>query len=359
MTAGVGPLAGVRVVELSGLGPGPFCGMVLADLGADVVRVDRPGVPPTGGSMTRGKRSVELDLKSDAGREAMLSLLSAADALIDVYRPGVLERLGLGPEVLLERNPRLVYGRLTGWGQDGPLAPRAGHDINYIAIGGALEPVGRAGQPPTPALNLIGDFAGGAVMLALGIACALLERERSGQGQVIDAAMVDGAALLMAPLFGTIGGSFWTERGTNMLDSGAPYYDVYECADGGWLSVGAIEDEFWKLFLAGIGLADDADLLAREREQWPALKERVAAVIRTRTRDEWEQVFDGVDACVAPALPLADVVTHPHNVARGSVLQVDGQWQPAPAPRFSRTVPEAGRGCPTVDLDALLGEWAP
>jgi alpha-methylacyl-CoA racemase len=361
-----GPLSGVRVLEITGLGPGPFCGMLLADLGAEVLRVERiesaraadPGAPATN-PMYRGKRAVGLDLKSPEGVAVFLGLCEHADALIDVFRPGVAERLGIGPEECRARNPRLVYGRLTGWGQDGPYAAMAGHDIDYIAIAGALEPVGRAGQPPTPALNVIGDFAGGGMLLAYGIVAALLERATTGAGQVIDAAMIDGAAIMMTPFFGARASGFWGERGTNMLDTGAAYYEVYETADGKWMAVGAIEPQFYATLLDRLGL-DPAELPNRDDPaSWPALKQTFAAVFATRTRDEWCAVFDGTDACVAPVLSPVEAPGHPHNVARGGFFEVGGAPQPAPAPRFSahgRTRPEPGEH-PGVDPVGILTAW--
>ena len=340
-----GPLEGVRVVELAGLGPAPFAAMLLADMGADVVSVDRAdqamGAPldaAKGNVYGRGRRSVAVDLKHPDGVEAVRRLADDADVFLEGFRPGVAERLGLGPDELRTRNPRLVYGRMTGWGQDGPYADRAGHDINYIALAGPLAHIGRAGQPPTPPLNLLGDFGGGGMLLAFGVACALAERARSGAGQVIDAAMVDGAALLSAPIAPAYAlGFFHPERGTNWLDSGAHYYDVYECADGRWLSIGAIEPKFYANLLAVLGL-DPADLPDQADESaWPELKARFATVLATRTRDEWMDAFADPDHCVAPVLPFDEVLDHPHIRARGTFVEVDGVPQPAPAPRFDRT----------------------
>lgn len=342
-----GPLAGVRVVELAGLGPGPFCGMVLADMGADVLRVDRRPVAPTAipaqpatNPLHRSKRSVALDLKHPAGVECFLRLVAAADAVIEVFRPGVAERLGIGPEECLARNPRLVYGRLTGWGQTGPLASSAGHDIDYIALAGALEPIGRAGEPPVPPINVLGDFAGGGLLLAFGIVCALFEGRRSGQGQVVDAAMVDGAALLFAPFYtGRLTGG-WGPRGTNFLDTGAHFYNVYETSDRRYVAVGAVEPEFYAEFVRRLGLDGDADFAPEhqyDRDRWPALKRRLADVFRSRTRDEWVALFEGSDACVAPVLAPEEAPSHPHHRARGTFTSVGGLPQPAPAPRFSRT----------------------
>jgi alpha-methylacyl-CoA racemase len=339
-----GPLEGVRVVELLGLGPGPFCGMLLADLGAEVLRVDRadaaravdPSQPATN-AMYRSKAALGLDLKSAAGVGAFLRLTDAADAVFEVFRPGVVERLGVGPDVACARNPRLVYGRLTGYGQDGPLAHKAGHDIDYLAIAGALEPLGRADQPPTPPINVLADFAGGGMLLAYGILAALLARERTGAGQVVDAAMVDGAALMLTPFYAARASGFWGPRGTNMLDTGAPWYDSYETSDGGWLAVGAIEPQFYAQLLEGLGLAHEALPDQHDHDGWPVLRRRFADVVRTRTRDEWEAHFEGLDACVAPALAPTEAPAHPHNAARATFREIAGVPQPAPAPRFSAT----------------------
>jgi alpha-methylacyl-CoA racemase len=339
-----GPLSGLKVVELVGLGPGPFCGMLLADLGAEVLCVDRIEVAravdpdrPATNAMHRGKRVVGLDLKHSDGPETFLRIVERADAMFEVFRPGVAERLGIGPDVCLERNPRLIYGRLTGWGQDGPYAVAAGHDIDYIALAGALEPLGRAGEPPTPPLNVIGDFAGGGMLLAFGIAAAAFERERTGMGQVIDAAMVDGAALMLTPFYGARASGFWGERGTNLLDTGAPFYEVYETSDARWIAVGAIEPQFYAALLGVLGL-DPAELPNRDDPaNWPALKERFAAVFRTRTRDEWVGAANGKDACLAPVLDPLEATAHPHNRVRETFLELRGVPQPAPAPRFSRS----------------------
>jgi alpha-methylacyl-CoA racemase len=336
----MGPLAGVRVVEVAGIGPGPFCAMLLADLGAEVLRVERPaaGAQAWPTLFARGRRSVVVDLKHPAGAGVVLDLVAVADALVEGFRPGVAERLGIGPDPCLARNPRLVYGRVTGWGQQGPLARAAGHDIDYIALAGALHPVGPAGGPPVPPLNLVGDFGGGGMLLALGVVAALLEAGRSGRGQVVDAAMVDGAALLTTELHELLAAGLWSDqRGTNLLDGGAPFYGVYQTADGRHLAVGALEPAFWAELLERVGL-DDADLPAQlDRDGWPVLRERLAAVFRTRTRDEWCRLLEGTDACVAPVLSLLEAPAHPHNQARGTFVEVGGVVQPAPAPRFSRT----------------------
>jgi len=349
----MGPLAGLKVIEIAGIGPGPFCGMMLADLGADVVRVDRaqnvqggdPALPP-GDLLARGRRSIGVDLKSPDGVGVVLDLVATADVLIEGFRPGVAERLGIGPEECLARNPRLVYGRMTGWGQAGPWAPMAGHDIDYIALAGALDPIGRAGEAPLPPINLVGDFGGGGMYLAFGVLAGVYEAQRSGKGQVIDAAMVDGAASLMTMTHSFRAMGMWKdERGTNMLDTGAHFYEVYETADAQFLAVGAIEPQFYDALLDGLGL-DKADLpWQHDREQWPALKEQFAGIIKTKTRDEWMAIFDGTDACVAPVLTIPEALEHPHNVERGTFVEVAGIPQPGPAPRFDRT-PAAIKGPP-------------
>jgi alpha-methylacyl-CoA racemase len=345
----MGPLKGLRILEFAGIGPGPFCAMLLADLGAEVVRIERKEGPPgarvdfTG----RGRRSIALDLKSPAAIETALRLVEQADALIEGFRPGVMERLGLGPDICLGRNPRLVYGRMTGWGQEGPLAQSAGHDMNYIALTGALWAIGRPEERPVPPLNLVGDYGGGGMLLAVGLLAALLHAKGTGQGQVVDAAMVDGAALLMAPIYAAKARGRWqNRRGSNFLDGAAPWYDTYECADGRWLSVGPIEPQFFALLCEKLGL-DAKDFPDRmEPNAWPALKERLAAIFRTRTRDDWAALFEGTDACVAPVLDLEEAPAHPHNAARGTFAVRDGVVQPAPAPRFSRTPAEIGGPAP-------------
>ncbi len=346
-----GPLSGIRVVELGALGPAPFCAMVLADLGAEVLRVERPNKAAPADTiavedglaafdvLSRGRPSAGIDLKHPDGVALVRRMAAGADVLIEGFRPGVAERLGVGPDEVRAANPRLVYGRMTGWGRSGPLADEPGHDLNYLAVAGVLAHVGREGQPPTPPLNLVADFGGGGMLLALGICAALVERSVSGQGQVVDAAMVDGAALLMAPLFGAWGSGFWSEdRGTNLLDSGAPFYDSYRCSDGGWMSVGAIEPQFYAALLDGLGLAGDETLPDQnDTERWPELRTRLAEVFATRTRDEWTEHFRGRGACVAPVLTMGEAVEHPHNVERATFVDVAGAVQPAPAPRFSRT----------------------
>ena len=330
------PLAGLRVIEMAGIGPGPFCGMLLADMGAEVLRIERPGAPPGRPSdvTARGKRAMALDLKDAAAVTEMLDMVATADALIEGFRPGVMERLGLGPMECQARNPRLVYGRMTGWGQTGPLAALAGHDINYIAISGALDAIGPAAAP-VPPLNLVGDYGGGGMLLAMGLLAALLHAQRTGEGQVVDAAMSDGAALLMAPLYGMRAAGRWSApRGGNLLDGGAPFYGTYACADGKFLAVGPIEPQFFAIFIQGLGL-DEADFAQRGvAAAWPGLRARIAAALLTRRRDEWATVFEGSDACVAPVLTMDEAPGHPHNVARGTFLTIDGVVQPAPAPRF-------------------------
>ena len=358
-----GPLHGIRVLEFEAIGPGPFAGMLLADMGADVLVIDRPASSDLGlkrerwyDVMMRGKRSVTLDLKSN--KEPALELAARADALIEGFRPGVMERLGLGPEALLARNPKLVYGRMTGWGQHGPLAPRAGHDINYIALAGVLNAFGRRGEAPVPPLNLVGDFGGGGMLLGFGIACALLEATRSGKGQVVDAAMVEGASLLAAMFHGFLKVDQWTEsRGANILDTGAPWYDVYETSDGKYVSIGAIETKFYQELISRLGLENLPD--QNDRARWPELREVFRRTFKARTRDEWCKVFEGSDACFAPVLSFSESRADPHNKKRNSFIEVAGVEQPAPAPRFSRTPggvrrapPERGEGG-----RAALREW--
>jgi len=359
----VGPLEGVRVVEIAGIGPGPFCAMLLADMGAEVVRVDRPAAEDSPGLpqlLGRGRRSLVVDLKHERGAEVVLRLAASADALIEGFRPGVAERLGIGPDVCLARNPRLVYGRMTGWGQDGPLRHAAGHDIDYIAVAGALHPIGQQGRAPVPPLNLLGDYGGGGLLLAFGIACGLLEARRSGQGQVIDAAIVDGAALLTTMVHELAPLGLWNERrGTNLLDGGAPFYGVYETADGEHMAVGALEPKFYAELLGRLGL-DAGDLPApADRARWPQLRERLAAVFRTRTRAEWCELLEGSDACVAPVLRPSEAPAHRHNLERGTFVPVGGSPQPAPAPRFSRTppTPPSPPPAPGQHTDEVLAAW--
>lgn len=365
-----GPLAGLRIVEMVGLGPGPFCAMMLADMGAEVIRIDQKrnaGIHPVFPQfntkfdvLARSRRSLALDLKNPDGAEAARQLIEQADALIEGYRPGVMERLGLGPDVCLERNPRLVFGRMTGWGQSGPLARVAGHDLNYLALTGALHAMGRADEPPAPPLNLVGDFGGGAMILAFGIMCALFEVRDSGKGQVVDAAMTDGVALLAAQIYGLKAGGLWsTERSSNMLDGGAHFYDTYACADGKFVSIGAIEPQFYECLLKICGIADPAFQAQMDEEKWPELKLKVAAVFKTKTREEWCALLEGTDACFAPVLDLNEAPEHPHNRARQTFLDIDGVMQPAPAPRFSRTPAEI-QGTPAKcgeHSEAILHDW--
>ena len=343
----MGPLEGIRVIELAGIGPGPFAAMLLADMGAEVVCLERPGQPSLLGvtgpdPVSRGRSSIPVDLKDDEGRDLALRLIEEADALIEGFRPGVMERLGLGPDVCLARNARLVYGRMTGYGQDGPLAQIPGHDINYISIAGALGAIARRGERPMFPLNLLGDYGGGGMLLAFGVVCALLEARSSGAGQVVDAAMVDGAALLTTVFHGLRAVEVWhDEPGTNVLDSGAHFYEVYETADDGHVAVGAIEPQFYAALLEVLDV-EPGDAPQWERERWPELKERFAAIFRKRTRAQWSEVLETADACGTAILSLAEAPEHPHNVARGTFVRHGGVLQPAPAPRFSRTHAEIG-----------------
>jgi alpha-methylacyl-CoA racemase len=341
----MGPLAGFKIIEMAGIGPAPMCAMLLADLGATVLRVDRQ--QPSGLGLPnhtrfqilhRSRHAIAVDLKKREGVDLVLRLADSADALIEGFRPGVMERLGLGPDQCLARNPKLVFGRMTGWGQEGPLAQAAGHDLNYIALAGVLHSIGRAGGPPTPPLNLVGDFGGGALYLAFGLVCALLEAQRSGKGQVVDAAMVDGAASLMSIFYALhAAGSFSLKRGENVLDSGAFFYDVYECADGKYISLASIEDKFLEEFLRRMEI-DAKEMPAKmDKARWPEAKAKLARRFKSKTRDEWCRLLEGSDACFAPVLTLEEAPAHPHNAARGSFVEVDGIVQPAPAPRFSRT----------------------
>jgi alpha-methylacyl-CoA racemase len=346
----MGPLAGVRIIEVAGIGPGPFCAMILADLGAEVIRIDRvAAVGPLPGSaqfdvLGRGRRSVAVDLKAPQGPEVVLRLVAGADGLLEGFRPGVAERLGIGPADCLARNGRLVYGRMTGWGQDGPLAGAAGHDITYAAVAGALAHIGRAGQPPTPPLNLVADFGGGGMLLALGLLAGLLHAQRTGTGQIVDAAMVDGTALLMAPFFGASAVGFWSdERGTNLLDSGAPFYDVYQCSDGKEIAVGAIEPQFFAALLEVLDLDPAALPDQNDRAGWPAQRAALAAAFATRERAAWLARAEGRDACLAPVLTMSEAGSHPQMSARHTIVEVAGVAQPAPAPRFSETPGSLGR----------------
>lgn len=364
----MGPLAGLRIIEMAGIGPAPFAAMLFADMGAEVIRIDRKAPPGDGafdtlksyGFLNRGRRSLALDLKKPQATAALLKLVGAADALIEGFRPGVMERLGLGPEVCLAAKPALVYGRITGWGQSGPLAQTAGHDINYIALSGALHAIGTAEQP-LPPLNVVGDFGGGAMFVAFGVVCALLEAQRSGRGQVVDAAMTDGAALLTAMQYSFKAMGHWSNRRqANLLDGGAPFYGTYACADGKWLAVGPIEPQFHEVLIEKLGLAQ-ADFADRwDAASWPRLRARLEVAFAGRTRDEWVALLERTDACVAPVLDLDEAPRHPHNVARGTFVEHDGITQPAPAPRFSRTAPAIGRPAPRAAGEhsaAVLGDW--
>ena len=363
----MGPLSGYKVVELAGIGPGPFCAMMLSDMGAEVLRVDRRGdadlgldVDPRFSVLDRGRRSVAIDLKTTAGVGAVKRLIAGTDALIEGFRPGVMERLGLGPDECFALNPRLVYGRMTGWGQEGPMAHAAGHDINYIALAGVLHSIGPRGGRPVPPLNLVGDFGGGGMYLAFGVVCALLEATRSGQGQVVDAAMVDGAASLAAAIFGLRAMGVWNDtRGDNILDSGAPWYDVYETRDGKYVAIGSIEKRFYQELLDRAGLAGEPLPPQRDKTRWPELRARLTDVFKQKTRDEWCAAMEGSDVCFAPVLSMAEAAQHPHNAARGTFVEVDGVAQPAPAPRFSRSKPAiqrppARRG---ADTEPALADW--
>jgi alpha-methylacyl-CoA racemase len=361
-----GPLEGLKVVEMAGIGPAPFCAMMLADAGAEVVRIERPGAASVAGDegrfdvTARNRRVLALDLKKPVAVDAVLRLIDRADVLIEGFRPGVMERLGLGPDICLARRPALVYGRMTGWGQSGPLAHAAGHDINYIAISGALHAIGRLGEPPVVPLNYIGDFGGGAMMLAFGILCALHHARDSGRGQVVDAAMTDGAALLSAMMYGMKAAGLWSNRrGENMLDGGAHFYGTYACADGKYIAVGSIEPQFYALLLKLAGISDPAFSAQHNRQDWPLLKQGLAQVFMTRTRAEWCALMEGSDVCFAPVLDWDEAPQHAHNVARQAFVTVDGVVQPAPAPRFSHT--PAAMPCGTLpqqqDRAGILADW--
>ncbi len=363
----MGPLSGVKIVELAGIGPGPFSGMLLSDMGADIVRVDRaqqvnpaafdkPNLEP----MYRGRRSIGVDLKNPDGVELVLRLVEQADALIEGYRPGVTERLGLGPDVCLARNPKLVYGRMTGWGQDGPMAQAAGHDINYIALAGALAHFGRAGGKPTPPINLVGDFGGGGMFMAFGVVCGILEARASGKGQVLDVAMVDGSAVLMSMMWGLKKIGFWDERlGENVLDTGAPFYDTYETADGKFVSLGSLEPQFYAELIQRLGLAEEELPMQMDRNGWDTMREKFTALFKTKTRDAWDAILRGTDACYAPVLTMSEAAEDAHIKARQTIIERDGVQQPAPAPRFSRTVPEVQRPAPWPGqhTDEALRDW--
>lgn len=355
----MGPLKGLRIIEIEGLGPAPFCGMMLADMGAEVISVSRKSdiTDRSAQISERGKRSIAINLKSPEGVAAILKLCEGADALIEGFRPGVAERLGIGPDDCMARNPKLVYGRMTGWGQTGPLAHVAGHDMNYISLSGAQHAIGRAGEKPVPPLNLVGDFGGGGMFLAFGLMCAIHEAGHSGKGQVVDVSMVEGSAALMHMMYSFKAMGAWEDqRGVNMLDTGAHYYDTYETRDGKFVSIGSIEPQFYALLIELAGLDKDEFAPQNDRSQWPALKEKLAAVMKTKTRDEWCAIMEGTDVCFAPILSMTEAPNHPHNKARNSFLEIDGVVQPAPAPKFSRTEPEV-RGSASAagsDTDAVL-----
>lgn len=357
-----GPLAGLKVIEMAGIGPGPFCAMVLADLGAEVIRIARPGAkaPANDDLLLRGRAiNLELDLRQEQALVDVLALIDQADVLLEGFRPGVMEKLGLGPDICLRRNPRLVYGRMTGWGQFGPLAHAAGHDINYIAITGALHAIGRAGEKPVVPINYIGDFGGGAMLLAVGVLAALHERVQSGQGQVIDAAMTDGAALLSTMMFGLRAAGQWSnDRESNLLDGAAHFYDTYECADGRWVAIGAIEPQFYAVLRERCGLINDVEFDKQmDPTQWPKLKKRLVEIFKQRTRDDWVELLEGTEACFAPVLDLDEAPKHRHNVARGTFITLKDGVMPAPAPRFSRTVPSVQHSVAALEAPLLMKRW--
>jgi len=359
----MGPLKGTKVIEIAGIGPGPFCGMMLSDMGADVIRVERPDNPMSMGRadiLNRGRRSVAIDLKDPRGVKLLLDMVEKADMLQEGFRPGVMEKLGLGPDTCLDRNPSLVYGRITGWGQDGPLSHLAGHDINYISLSGALHAIGNKGQKPVPPLNLLGDFGGGAMLAAFGMVCALLETRKSGRGQVVDASMVDGSALLMTMIYQFKAAGMWRdERGTNILDTGAHFYDTYETSDGRWIAVGAIEGKFYQLLVDGIQAADPDFADQNNQSKWPELKEKLADIFKTKTRDEWCDILQETDACFSPVLSMDEAINHPHNTFRNTFIDYEGVIQPAPAPKLSRTKPEI-QGLPPTPGEhnsTALADW--
>lgn len=361
----MGPLKGVKIVEFAGIGPGPFCAMMLSDMGADIIRVDRKVALPrrTGAKydvLNRGRRSAGIDLKNPEGKNAAFKLIDRADALLEGFRPGVMEKLGLGPDLCLARNPRIIYGRMTGWGQEGPLSRAAGHDINYISLSGALHAIGLKDGKPVPPLNLIGDYGGGGMLLAFGIACALFEAQKSGKGQVVDAAMVDGAAALMASTYGMWSAGIWSdERGMNLLDTGTHFYNTYETSDGKYISVGSIEPQFYELLLKHTGGSDPDFQVQMDRAKWPELKEKMAAIFKTKTRDEWCEIMLGTDVCFAPVLSLDEVAKNPHNAERQTFVEIDGVTQPAPAPRFSRTKQgiQGPPPAPGEHTEQVLKDW--
>ncbi len=356
-----GPLQGVRIIEFAGIGPGPFCGMMLADHGAEVIRIERPGGQlPAMDPLSRNRRSIVLNTKTEAGLKAARQLCASADGLIEGYRPGVMEKLGLGPDVLLAENDKLVYGRMTGWGQHGPWSQAAGHDINYISLSGVLHTIGPAGQKPSIPVNYVGDFAGGGMMLAFGMVSAILNVRNGGKGQVIDAAMTDGSAVISSMMWGMKAMGMWKdEHGVNMLDGGAHFYDTYECADGKWISIGSIEPQFYALLLEKTGLTGDPGFTAQhDRGEWGTLKDRTTALFKMKSRDEWCALMDNTDVCFAPVLSMTEAPDHPHNKARNTFVEVGGAIQPAPAPRYSETVTQTPRAAQPAgtDTEALLSE---
>lgn len=361
----MGPLQGVRLIEIAGIGPGPFCAMMLSDMGAEIVRVERKGITADPAAvkyqiLNRGRRSLGIDLKKPEGMETLLKMAGQADGLFEGFRPGVMERLGLGPEQCLNINPKLVYGRMTGWGQEGPLALAAGHDINYISLSGALHCIGPAGEKPVPPLNLVGDFGGGGMLLAFGMVCALLEAQKSGLGQVVDAAMVDGSASLMAMFYGSRAAGAWhDQRGKNLLDSGSHFYNAYETLDGKWISVGSIEPQFYALLLEKSGVSDPEFKAQMDQSKWPKFKDKMTEIFKSRTRDEWCRIMEGTDVCFAPVLTMDEALKNEHNVARKTFVEVDGVPQPAPAPRFNRTRPEVQMPPPVPgkDSESILSDW--
>ena len=370
----MGPLAGVKIVELAGIGPGPFCAMLLADMGAEVVRVDRaasvghddsrvggpPGEEYRFNLLARGRRNIAVDLKNRDGVAAVLRLIDQADGLIEGFRPGVMERLGLGPDLCLARNPRLVYGRMTGWGQDGPIAHIAGHDINYIALSGVLSTIGEKDGPPVPPLNLVGDFGGGALYLAMGVLAGIISARATGKGQIVDCSMVEGSASLMTMMYAALASGAWTEkRGHNRTDGGAHYYHVYECKDGEHVAIGSIEPQFYALLLQHTGLAPDDVPVQTDRSTWPDMQARMAAIFKRKTRAEWVDIMQDTDICFAPVLSMSEALEHPHNRHRDSFVEIDGIRQPAPAPRFSGTPTRVPMPPPRIgeNTDAILRDW--
>lgn len=361
----MGPLEGMKILEVGGIGAAPFCGYMLSDMGADILRIDFKGRPRSFlkakyDVLYRNRRSISIDLKNPAGVKAVLRLIEQSEALIEGFRPGVMERLGIGPEVCFKRNPRLVFGRMTGWGQEGPLSQAAGHDINYIALAGTLHAIGRPGEKPVPPINLIGDFGGGGMLLAFGIMCAVYEVRKSGKGQVVDAAMIDGAAALTAVFYGMSAAGEWSDQhGTNLLDGGAHFYDTYETADGKWVSIGSLEPQFYELLLKYTGIDDPKFQPQANRERWPELKEKIAEVFKSKTRDEWCKIMEGTDVCFAPVLSFEEAVNHPHNIARNTFVAVEEVMQPAPTPRFSRTQPEIKWAPPNPGehTESALADW--